>query len=153
MTPRDVDDPYDAPPSPWRIVGLVVLGIAMGLLVLSLLPGCAAQRFDAAADAANGAREVGAAAADTLHDACTVRYDAAVLLGDPAKRRDEVAQLDRVCVPLATAYDAYEASHAALVAGIQAGLGEVELLVLVRDLSAAGQRLSRALSAVGGALR
>lgn len=40
MTPRDVDDLYDAPPQPWRIVATVALGIVVGLGLLWMLSGC-----------------------------------------------------------------------------------------------------------------
>ncbi len=33
-----LEDPYGEPPSAWRIAALVALGIAVGLLVLHMLP-------------------------------------------------------------------------------------------------------------------
>ena len=160
MKPDDLDDLYE--PGVWggRIAILVIGAAIVGMVVLFILSltGCAASQVDALTNAANGARDVGAAAADVLHDSCTVRYDEAAVMADPTAKRAEVSRLDRVCIPLGQAYDAYRAAHAAIVAALQVAAASeqpnaAELAVLGQDLAVAGQRLSRALAAVGGSAR
>lgn len=114
------------------------------LFAALVLIGCT-RPLDTAILAANAARGVGDAAAETLQTACTDRYVLA--------RREDVAELDRGCLPAARAYDAYRAAHAALVAAIQVAQlrgtpDAAEVMRLTAALAAAADALGRAMEGV-----
>lgn len=125
---------------PW-FAGFVVA--AMFLFVWGTLQGCT--RSDMV-QTANAMREVGTDAGYLINEVCVQGYDR-------AKTPEQIADLDKACLPAVDAYDAFRAAHLAMLAAIHAselrGTSDpAEMAKLAAELATAAEAMSRSMTAL-----